>query len=641
MNKSILSIGALVFAAALFLAINIVGTATIRSARVDLTQQKLYTLSQGSRNIASRIDEPITLTLYFSERQSNDQPQIRTYARRVQEMLREYRHASGGKINIVLVDPLPFSDEEDQAVQAGLIGIPRGPGGQRLYFGLVGRNSTDQQQVIPIFNPSKEQFLEYDLIRTIHLLANPDRQTIGLLAALPVEGMPHNPMMTQQVPPWQFVSQLRSMFDVRTIDREISEIADDIQVLLLVHPKNISERTLYAIDQFVLRGGRLIVFVDPWCEVDFPPGINPMQAMSLPRDSNLKQLFDAWGIEMLEQRVAADRRNAIPVTIGSQARPEQVDYVAWLSLERNNFSAEDAITGALQQVNMGTPGILRQKSGATTTFEPLIRTGTESMALDVASVQFNIDPKKLISDFQSSGQELVLAARIAGPVASAFPEGNPHVGDPAHPEANRHPHRAASAEDVNIIVVSDADMLHDRFWITEDRMGPIVLGFRKAADNGDFVLGAVDNLTGSSDLISVRARGQFSRPFTRVEELRKDAETRFLAKEQELQRKLQDAQANLEKLRREQPATSMGGQLILTPEQRAEIEKYKNQVVETNRELRVVQHQLQRDVEALGTRLKILNIGLMPVAVGLAAVGLSIIRVNRRRSDRARAGVRS
>jgi ABC-type uncharacterized transport system involved in gliding motility auxiliary subunit len=235
----------------------------------------------------------------------------------------------------------------------------------------------------------------------------------------------------------------------------------------------------------------------------------------------------------------------------------------------------------------------------------------------------------------------VLAARISGPVSTAFPDGNPYVSDPEHPEANRHRHRADSAEDVNIIVVADADMLHDRFWIGEDRMGPILMGYRKVADNGDFVLGAVDNLTGSSDLISVRARGQFSRPFTRVEEIKKDAETRFLAKEQELQRKLQEAQANLETLRREQPAVNMGGQIILTPEQQAEIEKYKTQVVETRRELRVVQHQLQRDIEALGTRLKIINIGLMPLAVGLAAIGLSVLRVNRRRSDRHRAGARS
>jgi ABC-type uncharacterized transport system involved in gliding motility auxiliary subunit len=641
MNKGILSLGALVLAAALFLAINIVGMSTIRGARVDLTQHSLYTLSQGSKNIAAKIDEPITLTLYFSESMANGEPQAKTYARRVQEVLREYQHASGGKIKLNVVDPLPFSDEEDQAVQAQLFGVPRGPGGERFYFGLVGRNSTDQQQVIPFFNPAKEQFLEYDLTRTIHLLANPDRKTIGIMAALPVEGMPHNPMMTQQVPPWQFVSQLRQMFDVRTIEREANEIPADVQVLVVVHPKNIQERTLYAIDQFVLRGGRLVVFVDPWCEVDFPPGINPMQAMSLPRDSNLTRLFDAWGIEMLEQRIAADRRNAIPVTVGSQSRPEQVDYVAWMSLKRDNFNRDDTVTGALQQINIGTSGILRQKSGANTKFDPLIRTSTESMALDVTSVQFNIDPKKLISEFKNSGEELVLAARISGPVGTAFPEGNPYVSDPEHPEANSQPHRAQSADDVNIIVVADADMLHDRFWITEDRMGPIIMGYRKVADNGDFVLGAIDNLTGSSDLISVRARGQFSRPFTRVEEIKKDAETRFLAKEQELQRKLQEAQANLEKLRSEQPSTSMGGQIILTPEQQAEIEKYKTQVVETRRELRVVQHQLQRDIEALGTRLKVINIGVMPLTVGLAAIGLSVVRVNRRRNDRVRAGTRS
>jgi ABC-type uncharacterized transport system involved in gliding motility auxiliary subunit len=635
-RRNILSIGALVFAGALFLAINIVGM-TLRGARVDLTENKLYTLSQGSRNIAASIDEPIRLTVYLSEKQANDVPPVKTYSRRVLEVLREYRNASGGRITIDVVDPLPFSDAEDEAVQAGVVGVQRGPGAERLYFGLVGRNSTDQQQIIPFFDPGKEQFLEYDLTRTIYLLSSPERKTVGLMAALPVEGMPHNPMMTQQMPPWQFVSQLQQLFEVKSIEREITEIPDDVQVLLLVHPKSIQERTLYAIDQFVLRGGRLVVFVDPWCEADFPPGINPMQAMSLPRDSNLKPLFESWGLEMLEERAATDRKHAIRVTVGSQHRPEQVDYIAWIAFGRDNFNRSDAITGQMEQINMATAGILRPRSGATTKFEPLIQTSTESMALPVESVQLMADPKRLLAEFSPSGEQFTVAARLSGRVSTAFPGGNPYVSDPEHPEANRHPHLAQSAQDINVIVVADADMLHDRFWIQEERLGPILLGHRKIANNGDFVLGIVDNLTGSSDLISVRARGQFSRPFERVDRLKKDAEQRFLAKEQELQQKLAEAERNLQEVMRQQP---QGGQIILTPEQQAQIDRFRAEMVATRRELRHVQHQLRSDIEQLGTRLKVINIGLMPITVGLAAIGLSFYRLQRRRQDRIRAGAR-
>jgi ABC-type uncharacterized transport system involved in gliding motility auxiliary subunit len=640
MNRNILSIGALVFAGAIFLAVNIIAMG-LHGARIDLTENRLYTLSRGSLNIAAAVDEPIRLTLYFSERAANANPQLKSYSRRVQEVLGEYARASGGMLTLQVVDPLPFSDAEDEAVEAGIVGAPTGRGTERLYFGLVGRNATDERQVIPFLSPRGEQFLEYELTRTIYLLSNPDRKTIGVLAALPVEGMPHNPNMTQQVPPWQFIQQLRQMFDVRTIERDATEIPAEIQVLLLVHPKNLQDRTLYAIDQFVLSGGRLVVFVDPRCEADFPPGINPAQAMTLPRDSNIKPLFDAWGLELVEETVAADREAALRLAIGSQQRPEHVDHIWWLGLGRDRLNTEDAVTGGLQHVRMVSAGILRPTERATTSFDPLIQTGTDSMALNVEQVQIGADPKRLLGDFQGSGEKLTLAARISGNVKTAFPEGNPWVSDPEHPEANRQPHLSESTEPINIIVVADADMLHDRLWIEPQGMGGIVFGVRKVADNGDFVLAAVDNLTGSTDLISVRARGQFTRPFDRVEELRRDAEKRFLATEQELERKLAETEAKLRELRGQQPQHVVGGQVILTPAQQAEIERFQAERIETRRELRRVQHQLGRDIERLGTRLKVINIGLMPVAVGIAAVGLSMVRISRRRQDRIRTGPRS
>lgn len=623
-----------------FIAINIIASATIRSARVDLTDGRLYTLSDGSKAISRLPKEPVRLTLYCSDKQADDVPGIRPYINRVREVLGEYERASGGQVELRIVNPEPFSEAEDAAAQAGLLGQPTGRGNERFYFGLVGANSIDQQQVVPFFDPRRENFLEYDLSRMIYLLSDQPRKPIGLISWINLEGTPPNQMMqTRGTPGWQIETQLRELFDVRPLATDLTEIPADIKALVVVHPKAISDQTQYAIDQFVLRGGRLLMFVDPFCESDLPPGINPMQAMGLPRSSDAPKLLNALGLELLNGRVAVDKSSGIRVSVGSAGRPEALDYIAWLQLTDKNRNATDPVTGQLGTMIMATAGVLAKKDGSAAEIVPLLHTTPNSSTIDAASVQVMPDPKKLLADFVSGNKQLTLAARIGGRVKSAFPNGFPplHPADPNVPEAERPKpptasHIAESAEPINAIVIADCDMLADRFWVQRQQVAGIDLGLQKISDNGDFVVGALDNLTGSSDLMSLRARGKFARPFDRVEQLRKDADQAYLAKEQALQAKLRETEAKIGDIQRKRPDGNAA--TILTPEQAGEIEKFRAEMADTRRELREVQHGLRKDIESLGTRIKAINIGLMPVLIGLGALGLAAYRASRRNADR-------
>lgn len=627
-GASLISIGAFAAAAVAFVAINVLAGAGLSRARLDLTEGRLYTLSPGSRAVAAELPEPVRLTLYLSEGRADIPPQIATYAQRVREVLDEYARASKGRIAVEVVNPEPFSDAEDRAVAAGLAGIPTGRGQERIYFGLVGTNTTDRQEVMPFLRPDREPFLEYELTRMIYLLGEPERRVVGLMSWLPVEGGQPNPMTGQPgAPALQVVRQAREMFEVRTIERDTAEIPADVKVLWIVHPKSVSERTQYAIDQFVMRGGRVLLFVDPLCEADVPPGVNPMQAMNLPKDSNLPRLMQRWGVELVPSMIATDRDAALRVNVGSQGRPEPVDYIAWLSLSENNFDRDDAVTGGLRTMNLPTPGALRTVPGASTDVSPLVRTGTNSALIGADRFSFFPDPKALLAQFKPGGERLTIAARIAGPARSAF-DAPPEGADGAA-------HLSQSAGPINVVVFADCDFLQDRFWVQEERLGPIVLGLNKIADNGDFVIAALDNLSGSSNLMAVRARGTFRRPFGRVEQLRREAEQRYLAREQELQARLRETEQKINELQRARAdAQNPGALVLLTPEQQAEIEKFRAEQVATRRDLRAVQHQLVKDIEGLGRTVKFVNIGLMPILVGVGALGLAAWRARRRHADR-------
>ena len=368
-NKGLISLGALAAAAVIFFAVNIVAGRALTSTRLDLTDGKLHTLSKGSKNIAASLQEPITLTLYLTPQTASDAPQVQSYTQRVKELLSDFARESGGKIKFNTVDPQPFSEQEDKAVAAGVTGLPTGRGENRIYFGLVGTNAIDHAEVIPFFDPSKEEFLEYDVAKLIAALSDKPRKTIGVMSWLPIQGMEQNPMMQGRgVPPWQIYTRLSEAFDVKPVATNAKEIPAELKTLVIVHPKTMSEPTQYAVDQFVLRGGHVVVFVDPICDSDVPPGMNPMQAMQLPKASDLPKLFAAWGVELEPGKIATDTATAIKVSIGQQGRPEAVPYIAWfqLSKDKQTINATDPVTGQLERMILATPGVLKKKDGVGT-----------------------------------------------------------------------------------------------------------------------------------------------------------------------------------------------------------------------------------------------------------------------------------
>jgi ABC-type uncharacterized transport system involved in gliding motility auxiliary subunit len=605
------SLIALVLLVLLFFGVNIVTDAALRSVRVDLTENRLYTLSDGTRQILRELDEPITLTLFFSETLARGRPQIQSYGKRVQEVLEEYRLLSGGMIMVNVLDPEPFSEAEERAQREGVPGIPVAAG-ENLFLGLLATNSTDGREIIPVLDPTQERFLEYELSRVLFKLTNVERARVGVITALPLDGETVPSGLPQEYTrPWQIMRELRELFDVEMLSLGSTSIDPELDLLLLVHPKNLSEPTLRAIDAYVMDGGAMIVVIDPMCERDIPAEAaqNPMAIMNAQRSSDLQPLLGAWGLTMTPDRVVADMENAVQGTARDGTR---LSYVQYLSIDEEGLNQDDPVTARVSKLQMGSVGRLEHLEGAGTEWTPLIESSEESMLIDASKLGFLVDQAALVANFLPSEQKYTMAGRLSGPARSAYDE-------------------AKEAEAINVLVIADVDMFYDALWVSEVRLGNQLLGYQKRSDNADLLTAAIDNMAGSSALTLLRARGTTSRPFTLVEEIRRDAEREFLSEAQALEDERRQVEQRLSQLQRARPDQ---GDLILTPEQQAEIELFREQLAETNAQLRDVRFSLRKDVEQLGVTLKILNIGVAPAVVALGAIGLGAFRVMRRRSDR-------
>jgi ABC-type uncharacterized transport system involved in gliding motility auxiliary subunit len=636
---------ALVAVAVLFVAVNVISERLLRSARLDLTQQRLFTLSDGTRKALARVDEPITLRFYYSPRLGDDVPSYGIFAQRVRDTLEEYTALAKGKIKLEILNPEPFSPVEDRAVAFGLQGVPIDQGGEQVYFGLAATNSTDDQQTIPFFQPDRERFLEYDLTKLIHSLAVPKKTVVGLVTALPLEGDIMAAMQGRPLEPYTIIDQLRQLYELRTLSTEFDKVADDVDVLLIAHPQNLSDKTLYAIDQFVMRGGKALVFVDPYSETQAAHA-NRM-APGGPGASNLDKLFAAWGVEMAKDKVAGDRRVARRVNAGTSGRAQAVSYVAWLALKEENFNHDDPITGDLTQINMATAGILTPADGAKTRFEPLITTSTDAEEIPVEKVKGLPDVAGLLNDFKSENKKLTLAARITGPADTAFPNGPPSAKDDKDKDdkdkdADKDkdktdpapaPQIKIAAEPINVVIVADTDILDDRFWVqVQDFFGQRVAV--PSAGNGDFVTNAVDVLSGGNDLLGLRTRGTSARPFEVVQEIQRVADDRYQARAKQLEQELKDTQAKIKEL---QGKDSGQPNVTLTAEQSQTIDNFRAQMLQIRQQLRQVQLNLRQNIDGLKRWLELWDIGFVPLLVGLAALILGIVRMQRRKR-RAQAG---
>ena len=636
MNIRLLTGSGLAVAVVVFFTVNVLSHVAFRSARFDLTEQRLYTLTEGSRNILQGLDEPVTLRVYLSKKLAVELPGIQGYTNRVLELVQEYEQAAAGNLILHVIDPEPFSEEEDRAVGYGLRGVPLDQGNTQFYFGLVGTNATDDQELIPFFQQSREEFLEYDLTKLVYRLGNPKQKVVGLLSILPMDGGPQMPF--PQAPggsaPWMIMDSIRELMEVKVLDKAVTEIPEAVDVLMVVHPKQLGEPTLYAIDQFVLRGGRAVVFVDPHSEADrvLPNPQNPM-GMQAPRNSDLGRVFDAWGIELVDGKVVGDLPLAKKVNFQKQSRMMVADYPVWIDLAPRQLNAEDVVTAKLPNLTMASAGILRKKEGSETEWTPLAETDDQAMQIEAARLRMMPDVEGLLRDYRPEGETLTLAARLTGKVKTAFPDGRPEAadvdqpGNPGDDKASKHPpHLAESADPINVIVVADTDMLQDRFWVQVQNFLGQRIGIPTSANN-DFVTNALDNLTGSHDLISVRNRGSFSRPFTLVRAIQQEAEMQFRQKEQVLQQRLKETERKIQELqsRKEDQTT-----VILSTEQEAALDGFRQELVATRKELRNVQHELQKNIESLENVVKFLNIGLMPLAIAVSGVVFSAYNMRRR-----------
>lgn len=595
----------------------------LRGARLDLTQNRLYTLSPGTQKVLGNIKEPINLYFFFSEKATADVPYLRAYADRVRDMLRELAQDSNGKLRYTEIDPVPFSDDEDRATQFGLQAVRLDVTPDPIYFGIAGANSVGDDQIIPFLDPAKESFLEYDVAKLVYSLANPKRPVVGLLSDLPMNSG-FDPMTQQVSQPWAITNQLRQLFDLRPLEPGVTKIDDDVQVLMVVHPKSLPDQALYAIDQFILRGGRAMLFVDPWSEIDTGGNPNdPASMMAGGRSSSLDKLFAAWGVSVGTDKFIGDDRYALQV-MGPDQRP--VRDIGLIGIDAGGLDKEDVVTAGLTLLNFGFAGAITTAEKAPVTVTPLVQSSDQSGPVGTSALGFLSDPALLRENFKPTGQHYTLAARISGKVPSAFP-----AGPPAGAPAPAHPHLAAAENPINVVVVADSDLLSDRLWVrTQNFFGQQVAN--AFANNGDFVVNALDNLLGSSDLIGIRGRAAFTRPFTRVEELRREAEDKFRFSEERLKRQLSETEQKLGEL---QARREDRNAVILSPEQEKEIENFRNQRVEIRKELRQVQRNLDQDIERLGNVLKAINIGAMPLLISLVSVIVLLVRRQRKGGNRA------
>ena len=616
-----LGLAALPLALVILLAINLLAGLIGSRARLDLTENNAFSLSEGTRNILGALEEPVELRFFLSRDGLSEVPGLGWYAARVEGLLEEYVRRSGGGLSLQVIDPEPFSEQEDRAVAYGLRGVPLDRKEGQLYFGLAGESSTGDTEVIPFFSEQREQYLEYDLTRLVHRLSHPETVVVGLVTSLPMEGGGAPAPGAPPQPSWTVLAKARESFTVREITLDGGAIDEDIAVLMLVQPPEWNDAGLYAVEQFVLGGGRLLAFVDSASEL-----LPETSAAS----SGINKLLEAWGLKLAPDKVAADIERSTEVRVNRGDRVERAQYPLWLNLTRNEIDAKDVITSNLGNMIFASPGHLETVDGATTEITPLVMTTARAAQFDRNAVRTGTDPAEILRSYKPLGRALTLAARISGPVSSAF---DGKVADSTLDA----PHLAESEGPINVVIVADSDFLQDRFWVRIQN----IFGARISlpyASNGTFVVNALENLAGSSDLISVRDRPSHFRPFTLVQTIRSDAELRYRSKEKEL---LDSLATTEQRLRELEKARGDESEALIDEKRELEIGNYRLEKVRIRKELRAVRHDLRKDIENLETLVKFANIGLMPFLIGIGALLFALWRRRQRSLWRGRNEVQS
>ena len=630
------SLAGLLLAAVLYVAVNVLFNVSAPQARLDVTEDGLFTLSDGTLATLARIDEPVELHFFLSGRLGREVPSYGSHGLRVRELLAEIAAASGGKVILREHDPEPFSRAEDLAVSFGVQGVPVDSGGELAYFGLAGTNSVDDTQTVPFFQPEREMLLEYDVARMIHALSDPEPTVVGVMGSLPVMGDMHAQAQGGVLVPWAIARHLKAGFDTIHLPESIDDLPASVDVMMVVHPRAMSDRAIYELEQFLFRGGRALIFVDPKAESDMSAGPEAASTST----GGLGPLFETWGIEVPDRQLVGDRSMALTINAGTAARPVPAEFLAWLGASTEHLAQDDPVTAQLPVLNLASAGFIRQAEGSPLALEPLITSSRDSGPIDVDAVRGSKpDVLGLLDRFRPDGDAYVLGARLTGEVSTAFPHGPPPrtvaktaaelSADPDPPQL------MSSRRPINVILVADADLLEDRFWLRKRRFfGRDVE--EAIAGNADFVVNALGNLAGSDALLKLRSRGVSQRPFERIRALERDAESRYREKERELQDKLRETQekiAGLEGVRTTEDASTGERRVVvsLTDGQRAEVEALRGQLLSIRRQLHAVRRSLREDVESLEAWLQFANIGLVPIALSCVAVLVGLVRIAQRR----------
>ena len=618
LEKSLFSAGGLILVFLIIVLVNFIFSSV--NLRWDATEDKLYSLSEGTKRILSALEEEVVIKVFYSKSVVNMPTHIKNYAKRMLDFLTEYERNSNGKVTIEIFDPQIDSDEEEWAQAYGLKGVDL-PTGDRIYFGLVAV-AADQQEVIEMMDPAGEQRLEYDITRIIVRVQSSEKPKIGIISSLPVFGQPPNPYTRQpQQPAWQFIKELRKTYAVEAIQASVDRIDRGLNLLILIHPKNLSESLQFAVDQYVLSGGNVMVFVDPFSTLDGTPGNAKASA--------LDRLFKTWGVAMDAGKALADFGFATRI----RTRINEIEENPfWLSLSPKAINADNIITAKLESILMPMAGTIQNTAESRYKYEPLLQSSPQS-ALEEA-FRVRMTSTEIRRDFKPSGKKFDLAVKITGTFETAFPDGKPPAEEePKQAADNKAQPAGKTAEEVlkqgkkpsTIIVVADSDLLYDGYYVHKQN----ILGFEIARifnDNLNFLLNAGEMLAGGPELISIRSRGKFEKPFTRVQQLEKQAQQKWLAREQELMKKVDETNSKLDQLEQKKDASQ---KLIISAEQEAEIRKFQEEKRRINKELKKVRRNLRADIESLGVSVKLMNIFLMPLIV--CAIGIAFAIHQRRK----------
>jgi ABC-type uncharacterized transport system involved in gliding motility auxiliary subunit len=634
----------------MFVAANVTANSWFRAWRVDLTENHLYSLSRGTQQTLNQLSEPVELTLYYSRDAAATVPQLQTYATRVREMLQTFQARSNGRIRFREVDIEPFSDAEDDAVEAGIEPLRPFEGADPIYLGLTGANAIDDRRTIPFFDPQREPFLEYEITRLIYELESPDATRVALITSLPF-----NPATAAASPAVGgvnavFSAEMGRLMQVTTLPADFADIPADSDVLAIIHPGALSAQQLYAIDQFILRKGRAFIALDPAAlSAQQAGGFDPFNPMgAAPTSSTLEPLLSRWGIA-LTPGVVLDGDGALPVQAQDPqtGQVQQLPQPLFFMVPADQLDREDLMTAWLRRgVNFGLAGGLTWSEREGVEVLPLARTSGNTMRMPASAALMRPSPYEVLAMWpQSGGRRETIALRMSGNLETAFPEGRPAAvapelppeGEPVTPAPTpppepeeQAPPLARSATSAEIVIVADVDFLADDFYVDPQSGG-------SAADNASFALNAIDVLGGSDALVSLRSRAPSLRRMELVEDMEADAERRIQRRQEDLQQELQETEARLAELQaRGRGSGFFSGDLgaEMTPEENAEIERFRARVIEVRSELRRAERELRGDIDRLETAVVFINVWLAPLLVAGAGLFLFWRRQRRGRARR-------